>query len=162
MIPVPGGLYLDGMVCRERASGFSCNNDLPLDYHSRLNLFLRPSPLIMKHLNLLSVFLSFSLLVGVMPVQAAEAVQSGDLPSFAQWEDYGQVRAKMIKAGWTPHVQADSDPCGATDLRCKGRPEMEACAGTGAANCKFSWKKKNKVIGICTVGEEARFSGFCN
>lgn len=117
----------------------------------------------MKILNTLWVFLSFSLMAGVAPVQAGQsAAQASGLPLFSQWEDYGQVRAKMIKAGWKPHIKADSDPCGATDLRCKGRPEMESCAGTGAANCKFNWEKKNKVLGICTVGEAAKFSSFCD
>lgn len=110
----------------------------------------------MKTLNAVLVFLSFSLISG------ATLAQANGLPSLTQGEDYGQVRSKMIKAGWKPHAKPGSDPCGETDQRCKGRPEMEACAGTGEANCKFNWKKKNKVVGICTVGEEAVFDGFCS
>lgn len=109
----------------------------------------------MKVLNAVLIFLSLSL------ISAATLAQGNGLPSFYEGEDYGQVRIKMIKAGWEPYLQPGSDVCGETDQRCKGRPEMEACAGTGEANCRFNWKKKNKVVAICTVGEEAKFDGFC-
>jgi hypothetical protein len=39
------------------------------------------------------------------------------------------------------------------DTRCQGRPEMEACAGTGMANCNFLWKKDGKTIAVYTIGE---------
>jgi hypothetical protein len=47
------------------------------------------------------------------------------------------------------------------DSRCQGRPEMEACAGTGMANCKFLWKKEGKITAICTVGEDAVYDNVC-
>lgn len=110
----------------------------------------------MKILNAVFVFLSLSL------ISAATLAQGNGLPSFYEGEDYGQVRIKMIKAGWEPYVRPGSDICDEFDPRCKGRPEMEVCAGTGEGNCRFNWKKEHMVVGICTIGEEVIFQGFCD
>lgn len=85
------------------------------------------------------------------------------VPHFNKGESYTNVRAKMLKAGWKPYHSPDADECMKGDSRCQGRPEMESCAGTGMANCRFLWKKQEKTVGICTVGEENNsFSGMCN
>ena len=84
-----------------------------------------------------------------------------NLPRFKNGETYSSVRRKMIQAGWKPYHSPEADVCG-NDSRCNGRPEMEACAGTGMANCKFLWQKNSRTIGICTVGEEAVFDNICS
>jgi hypothetical protein len=86
-----------------------------------------------------------------------------ELPSFSAGESYSSVRTKMANAGWEPFHAPDADQCSEDDKRCVGRPEMESCAGTGKANCKFLWKKSDNVTAICTVGEEdAVFDVVCN
>jgi len=87
--------------------------------------------------------------------------QTSDTPKFTEYESYSTVREKMIKAGWEPYVSDDADSCLKGDSRCEGRQEMLACAGTGMANCKFAWKKQEKIIAICTVGEDAEFESIC-
>jgi hypothetical protein len=39
---------------------------------------------------------------------------------------------------------------------------MEACAGSGMANCRFLWEKGKKKVAICTVGEDVVYDGICN
>lgn len=90
------------------------------------------------------------------------ALAANDVPLFKKGEDYGAVRTKMIKAGWTPLHVTDADTCDSDDPRCIGRPEMVSCAGTGMANCKFLWKKDARTVALCTVGEgRAVFDGVC-
>ena len=50
--------------------------------------------------------------------------------------------------------------CSAGDARCQGRPEMQACAGTGMANCRFLWQKDGRTIAVMTVGEDAAYAGI--
>lgn len=85
--------------------------------------------------------------------------QSSGLPRFAKNESYAKTRVKMLKAGWKPFRAPDADECMSGDERCQGRPEMQSCAGTGMANCKFLWKRKGKTAAIFTVGENAIYSG---
>lgn len=108
----------------------------------------------MKRFSKLSVFvLAFALLAqGVF-------AQTG-LPRFKRGENYASVRAKMMKAGWKPFRAPDADKCMEGDERCEGRPEMQACAGTGKANCKFLWKRRGKTVAIFTVGEPAAYDGY--
>lgn len=91
-----------------------------------------------------------------------EANQTPDLPLFKENESYATIRTKMIDSGWTPFHSENADACLEGDLRCEGRPEMESCAGTGMANCKFLWKKNEKITAICTAGEDAAFDRICN
>ena len=86
--------------------------------------------------------------------------QTTGLPRIKKGESYTSVRKKMIKAGWKPFRSPDADKCSDGDARCQGRPEMEACAGTGEANCAFLWKRKGKTVSIFTVGENANYSGY--
>ncbi|EIL97930.1 GYF domain-containing protein [Rhodanobacter thiooxydans] len=93
---------------------------------------------------------------------SGDSAASG-VPQFQKDEPYGDVRTKLLAAGWQPFHANDADTCESGDPRCEGRPEMESCAGTGLANCKFLWKKQSQVLAICTVGEEnAVFDGICS
>ncbi len=108
----------------------------------------------MKHISLF-------VLATALAVPAVSNAQS--VPPLKKGESYATVRIKMLKAGWEPYHAPDAEPCMDGDLRCQGRPEMESCAGTGLANCKFLWKKQQKIVGICTVGESNnKFSNMCN
>ena len=66
----------------------------------------------------------------------------------------------MLSAGWQPFKATGAQACSDSDRRCTGRPEMEACAGSGMANCRFLWQMNGKTVAILTVGEEAAFSGI--
>ena len=98
----------------------------------------------------------------LLTITAVNFAQAAELPKFKKSESYTSVRAKMIKAGWKPFHSENADTCSEYDERCKGRPEMEACAGTGMANCKFLWQKNGKTVSICTVGENTAFDGICD
>ncbi len=86
---------------------------------------------------------------------------ASELPHFKKHENYANVRIKMMKAGWKPYHAKDADTCMTDDARCQGRPEMESCASTGMANCRFLWVKESKISAICTVGEDALFDNVC-
>jgi hypothetical protein len=76
------------------------------------------------------------------------------LPTFAPKEDYSSARAKLLSAGWKPYRSKDADECFGNDERCKGRPEMLSCSGTGRALCRFTWSRSGKIAVIVTAGEE--------
>lgn len=82
-----------------------------------------------------------------------------EMPKFEKGEAYRGVREKLIKAGWTPFKSKEADECRGDDPRCKDFPEMEACAGTGLANCRYLWKKGDKTLAIMTIGESPEYSG---
>jgi hypothetical protein len=113
-----------------------------------------------RALHRFTVSLLLASITALAPVAPAWA--AADLPVFKKGDDYGAVRNKMIKAGWTPYHAPDADACREGDARCAGRPEMVACAGSGLANCKFLWKKKSETVALCTTGEgKAVFSSVC-
>lgn len=86
--------------------------------------------------------------------------QTNGMPVFIEGQTYASVRKKMLKSGWKPFRAPDADKCGSGDARCKGKPEMQSCAGTGMANCKFLWKRKGKTVAIFTVGEDAEYQSY--
>ncbi len=84
------------------------------------------------------------------------------LPKFDKNESYTNVRIEMINQGWAPYISEDADTCSENDIRCQDRPEMEACAGTGMANCRFLWKKNGQIIVVHTIMEDAVFSSIAD
>ena len=76
------------------------------------------------------------------------------LPAFSSAEPYGVVRTRLITQGWTPYKGPNADTCEGGDKRCEGRPEMESCAGTGLAACKFLWRRDGKTLAVHTIGED--------
>lgn len=107
-----------------------------------------------RTLKIIGLFLCLAISVQVLFAQTVR------LPQFKKGESYTNVRKKMIKSGWKPFRSPNADKCGKGDTRCQGRPEMEACAGTGEANCAFVWKRKGKIVSIFTIGEFATYSGY--
>ena len=101
-----------------------------------------------------SVFLAISFLVSTVSAQTSR------LPRFRENESYARVRVKLIKAGWKPFHSPDADECYKSDKRCANRPEMESCAGTGLAPCRFLWKRKGKTVVIFTSGENTIYNGY--
>jgi hypothetical protein len=97
-----------------------------------------------------------------IPAQVRNSTGTYNLPDFKENESYTDVRNKMLASGWIPYHSENADACSEFDSRCKDRPEMESCAGTGMANCRFLWKKDEKITGICTVGEDVAFESICN
>jgi hypothetical protein len=91
---------------------------------------------------------SFLVLLLVAPACAGEK-----LPNIRKGQDYGKLRQSLLAQGWKPVTLPDAERCGAGDRRCAGRPEVFVCAGTGLANCIFTWRRGGTVIDIGTVGE---------
>jgi hypothetical protein len=93
------------------------------------------------------------------PPETLQNKQSDALPEFKKGEDYkSSVRVKMLKAGWKPAPTAEAEKCGSGDSRCDEYPEMESCAGSGMGNCKFLWKRDEKVVAIFTIDSPYLFS----
>jgi uncharacterized protein YecT (DUF1311 family) len=88
-----------------------------------------------------------------IPIPAASAAKNDGLPRVKEGDDYANVRKALLADGWQPYHSPSADTCRDGDTRCQGRPEMEACAGTGMANCNFLWKKDGKTIAVHTIGE---------
>lgn len=97
-------------------------------------------------------------LVGFLAVPLT-ALAAEPLPKPRKDQDYARTREMLRAQGWTPVTLPDADSCQDGDARCAGRPEMFACAGSGFAQCLFTWRRGETVIDIVTVGEQpARFS----
>ncbi|MBR0683192.1 hypothetical protein GXW74_22070 [Roseomonas eburnea] len=94
------------------------------------------------------------LLVGLLLAGPASAQ-----PAVAPGTPYAQARESLLREGWSPLLVPDADRCGRGDARCAGRPEMVACAGTGAANCLFAWQRQGTQIEVITAGDPAIVTG---
>ena len=75
------------------------------------------------------------------------------LPRLRKEQDYARTRQTLQSLGWMPVTLPGADICQGGDARCQGRPEMFICAGTGMAQCIFTWRRGATVIEIVTVGE---------
>ena len=73
------------------------------------------------------------------------------LPNLNKNERYESVRSKLLGAGWKPYHAKDALECDATDVRCQGRPEMEACSDVGQGQCTWLWTKGGQIIAIDTL-----------
>lgn len=85
---------------------------------------------------------------------AGQALAAEKLPALRSGQDYGQARKSLLTQGWKPVTLPDAEACSTDDRRCAGRPEVFICAGTGMANCLFTWRRRGTVIEVSTVGEE--------
>ncbi len=93
-----------------------------------------------------------TIFLAAMSVASSSMAQA---PHFSKNEPYATARAFLLKQGWQPvHAPDPGFVCSSGDPRCEGRPETVDCAGTGAANCIFRWKRETVVIEVNTVGEQ--------
>ncbi|TXM94827.1 hypothetical protein [Methylobacterium sp. WL116] len=95
-----------------------------------------------------TTLVALALVGSVTVVSAAER-----LPTFPKGTPYGSARSSLIALGWKPVTMPEAQACDEDDDRCKGRPEMESCAGTGLANCNFTWRRGDTLVAIGTIGE---------
>jgi len=107
------------------------------------------------------VYCLCAVVIAFLTANLLACTQTSVLPHFNENESYSSVRLKMVEAGWEPFHAKDAAICTEGDMRCEGRPEMHACAGAGMANCKFLWKKEEKMTAICTIGDFAVFDSVC-
>jgi hypothetical protein len=94
-----------------------------------------------------------------MPAPRAAAAETS-LPRILPGTPYAQARETLLRDGWQPLRDPEADPCGATDRRCAGRPEMVACSGTGQAPCIFAWQRGGAAIEVITRGEETTITAL--
>jgi hypothetical protein len=92
------------------------------------------------------------------PGPAAAQTASQD-PSFPKDTPYENARNDLLASGWAPLISPDADKCWEGDARCRGRPEMLACAGTGEGNCIFLWRKDGMVLAVFTTDDPPLVAG---
>lgn len=102
-------------------------------------------------------FLGLVLLGGMVATFAAEA-QGWRPAQRVENVPYALARERLISEGAKPirNVGAFGDigRCGARRQICRLYPEVESCAGTGAAPCKFVWRDpRGELFFVTTVGE---------
>ncbi len=75
---------------------------------------------------------------------------------------YKEVRARLTELGFAAaSLSKDMTRCGARKYICKKYPEVEACAGTGAAPCRFALKyPQGRTVIIITGGENLVVTGI--
>lgn len=74
---------------------------------------------------------------------------------------YGNVRAQLIKSGWTPVKQRETCGGWCNNQRNKGFYETLQCADTGTAPCNFVFANgQGKEIIVITDFENLLFNGF--
>lgn len=72
--------------------------------------------------------------------------------------EYGVAREHLVSSGWQPVRYPWQDRgCGlGREDVCDAFPEAEACAGTGLANCRFTFLDHNRrQLILTTIGEGA-------
>jgi hypothetical protein len=72
-----------------------------------------------------------------------------------------EARRSLIASGWVP-VPASDREAGSevTELLRRGVVETDACAGTGAGYCDFSYKRPAGTLGVTTIGDDHRVVGY--
>lgn len=97
----------------------------------------------------------FLLLLLITQEAFAEAsVHSLGVPAIKAQTPYGKVRQIMLKHGWNPYHGSNVLPCSQDDVRCQGRPEMQACSDADRGQCTWLWKKNGKIIVINTQDDD--------
>ncbi len=98
------------------------------------------------------------------PASAADglSLQSGEIKTGMT---YGEARERLIEDGWVPAGTCEGDA-----FVCNpAYPELDSCAGTGTAPCRFAWKAGEGVatkdglttIAVITEGERGKtVTGF--
>jgi hypothetical protein len=94
-----------------------------------------------------------ALLLAAAEPSTAAGRERKTYPVFKHETPYAAARRNLVRRGWQPVISPDADACAEGDARCQGRPEMQACAGTGEANCLFLWRRAGTVIAVSTVDD---------
>jgi hypothetical protein len=82
------------------------------------------------------------------------AVAAERIPNFPKRTPYVEARESLVGIGWQPVTLPGATECLDGDDRCKDRPEVYLCSGTGLARCTFTWKRRDTLIEVQTFGEE--------
>jgi hypothetical protein len=101
--------------------------------------------------------LALSIALHCVPAEAAE-LTAEQVNGAKVGMDYKEVRARLTELGFAPDSPSkDMKRCGSRKTICKKYPEVEACAGTGAAPCRFAFKyPRGRKIVVITRGEDLR------
>ncbi len=94
----------------------------------------------------------------VAPVQSstpdaeAQPESSPDKISFEAGQLYSEVRESLIRNGYEPALNENSNQCWQWDygdgLQCFDRPEISDCSGTGMGFCGATWYKGSRTINL--------------
>jgi hypothetical protein len=91
---------------------------------------------------LASLILATSPALAAAPKSLPAAMVGGAKPGMK----YGDVRTRLLRAGFKPVARAKDEFCGYND-QCK-LPETEACAGTGEAYCTYRFSKGGRAFQV--------------
>lgn len=93
----------------------------------------------------------------VLGERSTRPADQSPIPNIRYGTPYADVRGALISEGWSPSKETDADTCDASrDARC--HPEMQACAGTGEGNCRYTWRKDGRLLTVFTVDDPPLFS----
>jgi hypothetical protein len=108
----------------------------------------------MRLLFILFLFV-MSLALTNMRVEAAELTEE-QVNGAKVGMTYKEVRARLMELGFAAaSLSKDKKRCGARTKICKSYPEVEACAGTGTASCRFVFKyPRGRKVVVITQGEK--------
>lgn len=99
------------------------------------------------------ILLSLGLFSGAVGAQVIPVVGVGT--------PYQQVRAELLRNGWTPVRQRETCGLVCDEHRKAGWFETQTCADTGVAPCIFVFRNASgKILEVVTRGEAPRFNGF--
>lgn len=103
-----------------------------------------------------------ALMAGTASAAEGLSLQSGEIKTGMT---YGEARERLIEDGWLPAGACEGDA-----FVCNpAYPELDACAGTGTAPCRFEWKAGEGVatkdgltaFAVITEGERGKtVTGF--
>jgi hypothetical protein len=111
----------------------------------------------MKTAPLLATFLSLALTTPTTWAAAPKSLPPAMVGGAKPGMKYGEVRSRLLRAGFKPVPRAKDEFCGYND-QCS-LPETEACAGTGEANCTYRFSKGNHRLQVTgRYGEEGALS----
>jgi hypothetical protein len=101
--------------------------------------------------------LTLSITLNGVPTQAAKLTEE-QINGAKIGMTYKEVRARLAELGFAPDSPSkDMKRCGSRKAICRKYPEVEACAGTGAAPCRFAFKyPRGRKIVVITQGEDLR------
>jgi hypothetical protein len=113
---------------------------------------------VMKSKSILCISLLVSFLLTTNNASADNNSVPTAIPKIEMQTPYAKVRQTMLEYGWKPYHSINALPCDASDARCQGRPEMQACSDVDLGQCSWLWKKNGHIVLIKTQDDDL-FSG---